>query len=77
MRRDNAGSKSGKIWLVILAVLLPVIMLSAAAYLLLFGYNRFSLELELLGGEQLTLEYGEHYSESCCGAVYFLPPGWS
>ena len=44
MGRDDAGSKSGRIWLVILAVLLPVIMLSAAAYLLLFGYNRFSLE---------------------------------
>ena len=76
MRRDNAGSKSGRIWLVILAVLLPVIMLSAAAYLLLFGYNRFSLELELLGGEQLTLEYGEHYSEPGCrvllrGSVFF------
>ena len=66
MGRDDAGSKSGRIWLVILAVLLPVIMLSAAAYLLLFGYNRFSLELELLGGEQLAVEYGEHYSEPGC-----------
>ena len=69
MGQKRTGSKSGKIWLILFAVLLPVIMLSAAAYLLLFGYNRFSLELELWGGETLTLEYGEHYSEPGCRAL--------
>ena len=61
MGRKRAGGKSGKIWLILFAVLLPVIMLSTAAYLLLFGCNRFTLELQLLGGEALTVEYGERY----------------
>ena len=69
MGRKRAGGKSGKIWLILFAVLLPVIMLSTAAYLLLFGCNRFTLELELLGGEALTVEYGERYSEPGCQAL--------
>ena len=57
--------KHGK-WLILLSVMMPVIFLSAAAYLLLFGLNQFSLELELLGQESVTLEYGEHYVEPGC-----------
>ena len=53
-------------WLILLSVMIPIIFLSAAAYLLLFGLNQFSLELELLGEEQVTLEYGEHFVEPGC-----------
>ena len=62
--------KQGRTWPLILAVVLSVVLLAAAAYLLLFGYNHFSLELELQDGEQLTLEYGEHYREPGCRAVF-------
>ena len=58
--------KQGRTWPLVLAAVLSVVVLSAAAYLLLFGYNHFSLELELQDGEQLTLEYGEHYREPGC-----------
>ena len=58
--------KQGRTWPLVLAAVLSVVFLSAAAYLLLFGYNHFSLELELQDGEQLTLEYGEHYREPGC-----------
>lgn len=68
--------KTGSLWLILLTVLLAVLLVSAAAYLLLFGYNRFHLELELLEGEQCTLEYGAHYEEPGCrvllrGSVFF------
>lgn len=69
MEQQSFGKMPNGIWRMILAALLPAILLSAAAYLLLFGYNRFSLELELLGGDQLTLEYGERYTEPGCRTV--------
>ena len=66
MEAEAFGKKQGRIWLLALTVVLSVVFLAAAVYLLLFGYNRFSLELELRDGEQLTLEYGEHYREPGC-----------
>ncbi len=69
MEQNRSGKKSGRVWLVVLAVVLPAVLLAAAAYLLLFGYNHFSLELELLDADQLSLEYGEHYQEPGCRVV--------
>ncbi|MGM9603644.1 MAG: immunoglobulin-like domain-containing protein [Faecousia sp.] len=66
MEQQRPGKKPGRAWLMALAVILPVILLAAAVYLLLFGYNHFSLELTLRDGEQVTLEYGEHYREPGC-----------
>lgn len=79
MKKKSPGFHSDRLWLVGLAVVLPVILLAAGAYLLVFGLNRFSLELELLGEEQLTLEYGQPYREPGCRVVLrgtlFWPQG--
>ena len=80
MKHTGTGKNSGEVWLVILAVILPIVLLSTAAYLLLFGYNHFFLELELWGEEQITLEYGEHYQEPGCRVLLrgteFWQSGW-
>ena len=66
MEKWAFGKKQVRIWTLVLAVVLPVVFLTALTYLLLFGYNRFTLELESQGGERLTSEYGEHYQEPGC-----------
>ena len=45
--------KQGRTWPLVLAAVLSVVFLSAAAYLLLFGYNHFSLELATCQGTVL------------------------
>ena len=66
MKQHEGNKKPGRAWLIVLLVVLPVILLAASAWLLFFGWNRFSLSLELLGNETLTLEYGEQYLEPGC-----------
>ena len=61
MKHDSAGIRKG--WLVALFVLLAVIFLAALGYCLIFGFNQFHLRLELLGGDTLELEYGEHFRD--------------
>lgn len=63
MKHQGSEGKHRKAWLVVLAVILPLVLLLALSYVLLFGYNRFSLELELQEGDQMTLEYGTHFLE--------------
>lgn len=61
MEHDYIQPRRGRfVWLFIL---LGVIFLAAAAYCLFFGWNRFALELELLGDDPLRVEYGQHYRE--------------
>ena len=76
MKQRKDGGKHSILWLIMLMVLLAVLFLGAAAYLLLFGYNRFRLELELLGGEPYNLDYGTHYEDPGCrvllrGSVFY------
>lgn len=66
MEEQGFEKKQGRMWPLVLAVVLAAVWLAAAAFLLLFGYNRFSLELELRDGEQITLEYGEHFRDPGC-----------
>lgn len=66
MEEQRFEKKQGRMWPLVLAVVLAAVWLAAAAFLLLFGFNHFSLELELRDGEQITLEYGEHYREPGC-----------
>ena len=63
MEHDYVQMHRGKGKIVWLFILLGVIFLAAAAYCLFFGWNRFTLELELLGGDALGVEYGQHYRE--------------
>lgn len=63
------NKKQGRGWLVALTVVLPVILLAASAWLVLFGLNRFELSLELLGGENMTLEYGQSYQDPGCRVI--------
>lgn len=61
MEHDYIQPRRGRfVWLFIL---LGVIFLAAAAYCLFFGWNQFTLELELLGDDPLRVEYGQHYRE--------------
>ena len=69
MEQQEEMKKPGRAWLIVLTVVLPVILLAVSAWLLLFGFNQFGLSLELLGGEKLTLEYGERYREPGCRAM--------
>ena len=63
MKHQVTEGKHRKAWLVVLAVILPLVLLLALSYVLLFGYNCFSLELELQEGDQMALEYGTHFLE--------------
>ena len=63
MEHDYVQMHRGKGKIVWLFILLGVVFLAAAAYCLFFGWNRFTLELELLGGDALGVEYGQHYRE--------------
>ena len=63
MKHQVTEGKHRKAWLVVLAVILPLVLLLALSYVLLFGYNCFSLERELQEGDQMTLEYGTHFLE--------------
>lgn len=45
-------------------ILFAVLTIVLFAFLLLFGINRFSLELVVSGGEEILLEYGEPYRET-------------
>lgn len=65
MKQENQG-KPGRVWLVLLTAVLPVILLAVSAWLLLFGLNRPTLTLELEGGQELALDYGQSFRE----------PGW-
>ena len=49
-----------------LTAVLPVILLAISAWLVLFELNRFELSLNMLGGETMTLEYGQSYQEPGC-----------
>lgn len=66
LKQHEGNGKPGRAWLIVLTVVLPVILLMVSAWLLLFGWNQFYLSLELLGGETMTLEYGESYLEPGC-----------
>lgn len=48
----------------ILAVCLILAILAAAAWLIVFRINRFTLSVYLIGDEDITLEYGETYQEA-------------
>lgn len=53
-------SKTGKIVLLVLLVLLLLAVIAAAVLIYL---NEFTLEIELSGEKEITLEYGEEYEE--------------
>ena len=45
MKQQGTEGKHRKAWLAVLAVILPLVLLLALSYVLLFGYNRFNMEL--------------------------------
>ena len=52
--------KKGLLWLLIFGL---VVVLAAAAWLVLFRVNRFTMELTLKGEPKMALEYGQSYQE--------------
>ena len=57
-------------WKWVLAVILALVLLSVAAYLVVFHVNRFSLAIRLTGEEKITLEYGESYQDPGAEAIF-------
>lgn len=61
---EKKGTIPKKVWLVA-----GVILAAVAAFCVLFVVNRFSLNIQLHGEAQVTLEYGEFYEEFGAEAV--------
>lgn len=55
-----------KLWIILLGILLSVILLASALWCLFFGYNRFRLELQLLGEDTVAVEYGQPFADPGC-----------
>ena len=60
-------------------IILTVFLLLVAAFCIFFSVNQFSLSVQLLGEEKITLEYGAFYQEQGAEAVlsgkFFLKDG--
>lgn len=55
--------------IILVMVLLILAAAMALVYLLVFWVNRFSLTLELTGGAEMSLEYGQHFQEPGVKAI--------
>lgn len=66
MEQDYPRANPGRLRLAWLAVLLSFLFLAAALYCVFFVLNRFTLELELLGGDTERIEFGQTYREPGC-----------
>ena len=69
-----ARKKRRWLWLLIPGIFLTVLLLTAAAAAGIWHYNVFTLDFQLLGDKQITLEYGEHFQDpggnaSFCGTL--------
>lgn len=69
-----ARKKKIWLWILIPGILLTVLLLAAAAAAGIWHYNVFTLDFQLLGDEQITLEYGDHFQDpgaeaSFCGSL--------
>ena len=67
MRRKG---RTGILLLLLISVGIPVI-LAAGLYLFLFRVNQFHLDLIVMGERDVTIEYGEHYSDHGAEAVFY------
>lgn len=63
MEQDHLRSSRGRKGIICLFVFLGIVFLAAALYCIFFGLNRFTLELELLGGDAVSIEFGQLYRE--------------
>lgn len=63
MENDYVRHQKGKTWLIAGVILLSLLFLGAAAYCALYARNHFTLELQLLGGENVSLEYGQQFHD--------------
>lgn len=63
MEQDYLPNRRGRRGLAWLFALLGLAFLASAVYCLFFGLNRFSLEIELLGGDTANVEFGQTYRE--------------
>lgn len=63
MESDYVRHQKGRTWLMIGIILLSLLFLGAAAYCAFYARNHFKLELQLLGGENVSLEYGQQFHD--------------
>lgn len=60
-------------------IIVAMVFAAVVAFFILFVLNRFSLDIQLCGEEQVTLEYGEFYeefgAESVLSGTFFLKNG--
>ena len=50
---------------------LAALLIGIAVYVFAYHINRFSLDLEILGDQEVVLEYGEHYSDAGAKARFY------
>lgn len=63
MENDYIRYSKSKAWLIWGILLLSLLFFSAAAYCAAYAMNHTTLELQLLGGEELCIEYGEQFHD--------------
>lgn len=63
MENDYIRYTKSKAWLIWGILLLSLLFFGAAAYCIVYAMNHTTLELQLLGGEELHLEYGEQFHD--------------
>lgn len=70
MEEQSNRKPKGKLWKILLAVLLALLVLAGTAWFVLFRVNQFYLEIRLHGEREITLEYGDIYEDP--GAEVFF-----
>lgn len=63
--------KKGKIWIVLLIILAVLIAAAAVAAVAVWNVNEFTLELNMAGESEITLEYGSDYVDAGAAATFF------
>ena len=59
------------LWKWLLGVLAVLVLLAAAAYVVVFRFNTFSLAVQLEGEPEMLLEYGTDYQEPGAQAILY------
>ena len=71
--------KQRQIRFVLLIPVLIALLLGSAIYVFVYHINQFRVELELMGEDNVVLEYGQTYSEpgaqACFLGTYFISEG--
>ena len=71
MDKQLGKASGGVFWKWLLGITATLVVLAAAAYIVVFRVNQFSLSVELTGEQEQTLEYGSAYDDPGAQAVLY------